>query len=158
MARKTSLYIDDAGLEILGARDYERSPAARRQGRRSAILREVLRRYDEICRNDLPELAEADWAALLEAGSDWMGKEDVDAAVRMGRLMTAAAARKNERLMRKLFDLGPAHRITVIDFIERYWAAKRRGDQPPSVSYEGTRQMTARRLGTKKTARANVDE
>jgi hypothetical protein len=152
MARKTSLYVDAAGDAIIDARNSDRSPGIRRHGQRSQIFRELLRRYDEICRTDVPELAESDWGVLLAAGSDWIGKEGIDAGVRIARLLTAASARKDEGLMKRLFDLGPAHRIVVVDFIERYWAAKKRGDTPPdlpSVSYE-TERGHSRRPGGKK--------
>jgi hypothetical protein len=128
MARKTSIYVDAAGDSILAARDSGTAPLVKRHGRRSLIFRELLRRYDEICRNNIPDLSESEWALLLKAGEPWTVREDIDSGVRVGRLLTAA--HKNERLMRRLLDLGHAHRISLVDFIERYWAAKARSEEP----------------------------
>ena len=45
MARKTSLYLDPAGDSILAARGAA-AAVIKRHGRRSLILRELIRRYD----------------------------------------------------------------------------------------------------------------
>ena len=149
MARKTSIYVDAAGDAILAARDSGLAPLVKRHGRRSLIFRELLRRYDEICRNDIPDLTESEWSLLLKAGETWGGKEDIDSGVRMGRLLTAA--NRNERLVRKLLDLGHAHHIAIVDFIERYWTAKARSEEPPPLPVrDDSRDHERRRAGGRK--------
>lgn len=128
MARKTSLYIDTADEAIAAARDAHPVPASRRAGKRSAIFRELLRRYDEICRGDCPAFSEDEWATLVSVGREW-GKRDVSSAVRMATLIESAG---DERLLRKLLGMRVAQRIAIVDFIERYWAARARGEAPPS--------------------------
>jgi hypothetical protein len=130
MARKTSLYLDPAGDSILAARGAA-AAAIKRHGRRSLILRELMRRYDEICRGDPPDLTDAEWSALVEAGETWHSETDIDAGVRWARLLDAA--NRNEPLGQKLLALGPAHQIAIVDYIERYWAAKARHDLLPPL-------------------------
>jgi hypothetical protein len=104
MARKTSLYLDPAGDSILAARGAA-AAAIKRHGRRSLILRELMRRYDEICRGDPPDLTDAEWSALVEAGETWHSETDIDAGVRWARLLDAA--NRNEPLGQKLLALPP---------------------------------------------------
>jgi hypothetical protein len=116
MGRKTSIYVDTVGDSILAARDGAVSEI-KRHGRRSLIFRELLRRYDEICR-DPPDLTAAEWRVLVEAGESWDGKTDIDVGVRWARLL--AVANRKARLLKKLLDLGLAHQIAIVDYIERY--------------------------------------
>lgn len=132
VARKTSLYIDTADEAIAAARDAHPVPASRRAGKRSAIFRELLRRYDEICRGDCPGFSDEDWTTLVSIGREW-GKRDVSSAVRMATLIEAAG---DDRLLKKLLGMRVAQRIAVVDFIERYWAARARGEEPPSFPSE----------------------
>jgi hypothetical protein len=135
MGRKTSIYVDAAGDSILAARDGAVSEI-KRHGRRSLIFRELLRRYDEICREP-PDLTAAEWRVLVDAGETWDGKTDIDAGVRWARLL--GAANRKARLLKKLLDLGLAQQIATVDYIERYWAAKARHDPlPPLPSAETT--------------------
>lgn len=127
MSRKSSIYVDEALDSVLAARDGERASKARRHGRRSLIFREMVRRYDAICRADVPELDDGEWMTLLQAGASW-ADGDVDGDARMGRLFTAAGP--GGRLLKKLGGLTAGERFAVIDTIERYWAAKARGEQP----------------------------
>jgi hypothetical protein len=129
MGRKTSIYVDAVGDSILAARDGAVSEI-KRHGRRSLIFRELLRRYDQICRHP-PDLTAAEWRALVEAGEAWNGKTDIDAGVRWERLL--GVADRKARLLQKLLALGLAHRIAIVDYIERYWAAKARHDPLPPL-------------------------
>jgi hypothetical protein len=114
MGRKTSLYVDALGDSILAARDGAVSEI-KRHGRRSLIFRELIRRYDET----------------------WDGKTDIDAGVRWAHLL--GAADRKERLLTKLLEFGLAHQIAIVDYIERYWAAKARHDTlPPLPGRTGT--------------------
>jgi len=87
----------------------------------------MIRRYDAICRADVPDLEDAEWMTLLQTGASW-ADGDVDGEARVGRLFTAVAP--NRRLLKKLGGLTTAERFAVIDTIECYWAAKARGEQP----------------------------
>ena len=87
----------------------------------------MIRRYDAICRADVPDLEAAEWMTLLQAGAIW-ADGDVDGEARVGRLFTAVAP--NRSLLKKLGGLTTGERFAVIDTIERYWAAKARGEQP----------------------------
>lgn len=87
----------------------------------------MIHRYDAICRADVPDLEVADWMTLLRAGASW-ADDDVDGEARVGRLFTAEAP--NRHLLKKLCGLRTGERFAVIDTIERYWAAKARGEQP----------------------------
>ena len=129
VGRKTSLYVDSAGDAILAARDGAVS-GVKRYGRRSLLFRELIRRYDEICR-DAPELTDAEWNVLVAAGKAWDGQTDIKASARWAQLLGAVSG--NDRLARRLRDLGLAHQIAVVDYIERYWAAKARRDTLPPL-------------------------
>jgi len=129
VGRKTSLYVDSAGDAILAARDGAVS-GVKRYGRRSLLFRELIRRYDEICR-DPPDLADAEWSVLVAAGKAWDGQTDINAGARWAHLL--GAVRGNDRLAGKLRELGLAHQIAIVDYIERYWAAKARCDILPPL-------------------------
>jgi hypothetical protein len=133
MTRQTTVYVDNGAIEIVADRDGETTstPAARRHGRRSLIFRELVRRYAEICRQDVPQLTEAEWTALLQAGANWTKDTDVSGDLRTGSLFRAAGS--NDRLLKKLLALSAGERFAVIDFVERYWAAKSRGDVLPEL-------------------------
>jgi hypothetical protein len=129
VGRKTSLYVDPAGDSILAARDGAVS-GVKRYGRRSLLFRELIRRYDEICR-DSPDLEDAEWSVLVAAGEIWEGQTDIKASARWAHLL--AAVDGDDRLARKLRELGLAHQIAIVDYIERYWAAKARCETPPPL-------------------------
>lgn len=131
MPRKTSFYVDDVSEAIVAARDVAPS-SVRRLGRRSLLFREVLRRYDAICRTDLPALSSEEWSLLLTAGAGWAA-ESVTVSTRLGLLFGAAHAAGLEPLIRKLVTLTAGESTALIDFIERHWAAKARGDAPPTI-------------------------
>jgi hypothetical protein len=130
MARKTSIYVDETTDKILAARDGEKT-TTRRHGHRSQIFREMIRRYDELCRNDVPDLTETEREVLLQAGSTWATSNDNgNGAVRMGSLFGAAT---DSALLKKLLGFSSGQRFALIDYIERYWAAKARGEAFPDV-------------------------
>ena len=129
VGRKTSIYVDSAGDSILAARDGAVS-LVKRYGRRSLLFRELIRRYDEICR-DPPDLADAEWSVLVAAGKAWDGQTDINAGARWAHLL--GAVRGNDRLAGKLRELGLAHQIAIVDYIERYWAANARRDPLPPL-------------------------
>jgi hypothetical protein len=129
VGRKTSLYVDSAGDSILAARDGAVS-AVKRYGRRSLLFRELLRRYDEICRNP-PDLTEAEWSKLIAAGKTWHEQTDINASVRWAHLL--GAVKGDARLVGRLGGLGLAHQVAIVDYVERYWAAKARRDTIPAV-------------------------
>jgi hypothetical protein len=149
MPRKTSIYVDANSEAILAARDGARSEI-RRHGRRSLIFRELIRRYDDICRRaDPPDLTEPEWNVLVEAGERWAEQTGIDAGVRWGRLL--AVPGRNERFLKKLLELGPAAQIAVIDYIERYWAAKSRNETLPAFpGRNGAREPVATRASSRK--------
>ena len=129
--------MDSAGDSILAARDGAVS-GVKRYGRRSLLFRELIRRYDEICR-DPPDLTEAEWSMLVAAGKAWDAQTDIKASARWAHLL--GALNGNDRLARRLRDLGLAHQIAIVDYIERYWAAKARRDPlPPLPARDGTRE------------------
>ena len=139
MGRKTSIYVDSAGDSILAARDGAVSQV-RRYGRRSLLFRELIRRYDEICR-DPPDLAEAEWSTLIAAGKTWEGQTDINASARWAHLL--GALNGNDALARRLRDFGLAHQIAIVDYVERYWAANARRDTIPALP---ARNDTAKRF------------
>lgn len=129
MPRKTSLYIDAAAEAVVQARDFA-PRKVRRHGRRSSLFREFLRRYDAICRSDVPELEDDEWTVLIKAGQSWLDSDDVTTTHRLGSLI-GAAGDSSKGLVTKLLDMQFARRMSVIDFIERYWSAKVRGVDLP---------------------------
>ena len=143
MARQTTFYVEAAALAIVAARDGETAASSRPAGRRSLVFRELLRRYDVVCRKDVPQLADADWTTLLPVGASWSGQTGVNSELRMASLFTAAAA--NERLLKRLGELAAGERVAPIDFIERYWATKARGGALPEVPGQRGRGRAARR-------------
>jgi hypothetical protein len=126
MRRETSVYVI-----VLPRRS---SPPVTSSARPPPSIAMVVARCDEACPTDLPELIESEWNILVDSGESW-GLDDIDGRVRFGRLMTAAA--RNERLLKKLFVLGQAHRIAIVDFIERYWAAKACHEDAPPLPIRG---------------------
>ena len=143
VGRKTSIYVDSAGDSILAARDGAVS-MVKRYGRRSLLFRELIRRYDEICR-DPPDLAEADWSILVAAGRTWDQQTDINAGARWAHLVAAVNGTGNDGLAERLRGLGLAHQIAIVDYIERYWAANARRDPlPPLPAQEGTREPETR--------------
>ena len=135
VGRKTSIYVDSTGDSILAARDGAVS-GVKRYGRRSLLFRELIRRYDEICR-DAPDLADAEWSLLVAAGKAWDRETDINASARWAHLLAAVTG--NDHLTRRLRALGLAHQIAIVDYIERYWAAKARRDTlPPLPARDGT--------------------
>ncbi len=140
VGRKTSLYVDSTGDAILAARDGAVS-GVKRYGRRSLLFRELIRRYDQICRNP-PDLADGDWTLLVAAGKAWDGQTDINASARWAHLLGAVSG--NDHLSRRLRDLGLADQIAIVDYIERYWAAKARRDTPPPLPVrDGTSDVPA---------------
>jgi hypothetical protein len=135
MPHKTSIYLDEVTERILAARDPELS-THRRHGRRSQLLREFARRYDEICQNDLPELHDDDWEVILEAGKGWTTDENpAPASVLVGTVLDACRrAPGGAALVKKLLNLTAGERIAIVDFVERYWAAKAKNEALPSPS------------------------
>jgi hypothetical protein len=129
VGRKTSLYVDSTGDSILAARDGAVS-GVKRYGRRSLLFRELIRRYDQICR-DTPDLTDGEWSTLVAAGKTWDGQPDINASARWAHLLRTV--NDNDGLARRLRDLGLAHQIAIVDYIERYWAAKARRDTPPPL-------------------------
>jgi hypothetical protein len=141
VGRKTSIYVDSAGDSILAARDGAVSQV-KRYGRRSLLFRELIRRYDEICR-DPPDLTDADWTTLVAAGQTWDSQTDIKASARWAHLLDALNA--DDDLARRLRDLGLAHQIAIVDYVERYWAAKARRDTLPSPpARDGTHEPAGR--------------
>lgn len=140
MPYKTSIYLDEVTERILAARDPELS-THRRHGRRSQLLREFARRYDEICQNDLPQLAEDEWKVIIEAGKGWATDENTAAAsVLVGAVLDACRrAPGGSALVKKLLNLSAAERIAVVDFVERYWAAKAKNESTPAFRSADTK-------------------
>lgn len=140
MGRKTSIYVDSAGDSILAARDGAVSQV-KRYGRRSLLFRELIRRYDEICRNP-PDLADAEWTVLVAAGEAWERQTDINASARWAHLLGALDG--HDGLARRLRELGLAHQIAIVDYVERYWAAKARRDTLPTPpARDATREPAA---------------
>jgi hypothetical protein len=134
MAGKTSLFLDDSSERILSSRDSAPN-ASRRLGLRSQILREVLRRYDDICSAALPELPDEEWQFLTESARTWTGSIET-ATTRLASLCDACQRQRRERLFKKLMGLTVTERVALVDLIERYWAAKARGERPAAPASE----------------------
>lgn len=133
MPHKTSLYLDEVTEKILAARDPELS-THRRHGKRSQLLREFARRYDEICQSDLPELEDDDWRIIIEAGKGWQTNDSpVSTAMLFGAVLDSCrGASGGPVLVKKLLNLTAGERIAIVDYVERYWAAKAKDETPPS--------------------------
>lgn len=138
---KTSVYLDGSTRKILSAREGV-PPEARRHGRRSRILRDLLIRYDEICRRDLPNLTTDEWKVLIAAGRVWASTAEgllapppipslVDTVNRVSPDQVDPAARA--KLLPKLLHLSCGQQVAAVDYVERYWAATERSEVPPPI-------------------------
>jgi hypothetical protein len=149
--KPTSILLDDATKAILDERDpVTRSDdgvpfAARPQGNRSLIIREALRRYDEICRKEMPALAAEEKKLLREAAR---AGPAAPGATSFGILLDAVRRQSpaGEQLMMRILSLSSAQQVAVLDDVERYWAGKRREE----TSRERTKLGKAGQAGTRK--------
>ncbi len=132
MAHKTSLYLDEVTEQILAARDPEVS-GHRRNGRRSQLLRQLAKRYDEICQKDLPKLSDDQWQIILDAGRGWTADENQSpTSVLVGTVVEACSrVPKGNELVKKLMQLSVGERIAIVDYVERYWVAKAKKETLP---------------------------
>ncbi len=137
MPRKTSIYLDETIEGILAVREGA-PPKTRRHGRRSQIIATLLRRYDELCHEDLPALSPEEWSNLISAGRTWSApSEGATSSVLVTTLIEATkrlpAGEQNNGLVTKILSFTPGQRLAIVDFVERYWAAKDRGGPSPAI-------------------------
>ena len=133
-AKKTSFLLDATSEAILGARD--RAPGAERaHGQRSIIVREILRRYDEICRDEMPELSAEEWKLVRSIGRDLEGSESAGSVTVLVATMLRMFGRKpeGETLIQKVLGLRTSQQVALLDAVERYWASVARGEEPDAV-------------------------
>src|SRR5574340_103430 len=130
MGRNISIYIDD---------EMERAPSARstEDGQRSAVLREIVQRYDEIVRRDAPELSEPEWKAVADALDGtildsttlrfaWAEVADADRINGLGVKWGIDA----QALAARIRDLTQGQLTALVDRVERFWSAVSRGEDP----------------------------
>jgi hypothetical protein len=136
--RKTSFYLDDDIEAILAAREGA-PPKTRRHGQRSKLITLLLRRYEEVCQEDLPKLTPEEWRTILDASRSWsaLAAENATSSVLITTLVEATkrlpAAEQNKELVQKVVAMTPGQRLAITDFVERHWAALERGDAAPPV-------------------------
>lgn len=136
-SRKTSFYLDETIEGILAAREGAPAPS-RRHGRRSQTIGTMLRRYDELCHADIPDLTHEDWHTVIEAGRTWsVPTESGSTSVLLTTLAEAGsrrpASQQHTALVEKIMGFTTGQRIAIVDFVERFWAAKDRGAATPPL-------------------------
>jgi hypothetical protein len=137
--KPTSILLDDATMAILDERDpVPRTEGsvpftARRQGNRSLIIREAVRRYDEICRKEMPSLDADERKLLREAGR---AMPAAPGATSFGILLDAVRRQSSagEQLMMRILALSSPQQMALLDDVERYWAGKRRDEAMRSAA------------------------
>jgi hypothetical protein len=142
--KPTSILLDDATKTMLDQRDpvprsEEGVPfAARPQGNRSLIIRETVRRYDEICRKEMPALDADEKKLVREAGREGPTAPD---ATSFGILLDSVRRQgpAGEQLMMRILALSTAQQFAVLDDVERYWAGKRRDEITRAGAHAGGR-------------------
>jgi Arc/MetJ-type ribon-helix-helix transcriptional regulator len=128
--RSTSILLDDATKALLNERDPvpragDGVPTmARALGNRSEIIREAVRRYDEICRKELPALTMEEKRLLREAGRRGPPPGPTSFGILLDEVRRQGA--EGEQLMMRILALSSAQQIALLDDVERYWAGKRR--------------------------------
>ena len=105
--------------------------AATGGGVRGEIVREILRRYDDVCRAHLPKFSADEWRVLLASSDGWWrtpGRRPsglisalVDADRRPGGGGPGDKIRKD--LLARLLSLSVVETVAVADELERRWAA-----------------------------------
>jgi hypothetical protein len=123
--KTTSILFDDASDLILKERDPE-PDAGPSKGNRSVIIREVLRRYDQICRKELPPLSPEEKKLLREAGRKGGAPKPTSFTTLMDVLRRLGAA--GEQLERRILGFPAVQQIAVLDDVERHWAGKSQDD------------------------------
>jgi hypothetical protein len=136
MSRKTSFFLDEKSEAFLKARDRGpktfTSARTRPHGQRSVFVRDVFRRYDEICAEELPDLTQEEWQLIVEGSKEWSPPPEATSMVLVTSMLDAARRQDGgEKLFRKLLNLSPAARIAIVDSVEQYWAAAAHGKKPP---------------------------
>jgi hypothetical protein len=128
--KSTSILLDDATKALLNERDSvpreEGAPNMRALGKRSEIIREAVRRYDEICRREMPDLTPEEKKLLREAGRGGPPPGPTSFGILLDGIRRQGPA--GEKLMMRILALSSAQQIAVLDEVERYWAGKRRDE------------------------------
>ena len=129
VGKKTSIYLDASVEAMLAAREGPK-PEIKRHGQRAHIIKRIIRRYDEICLQELPAgLSDRDWQTVLAAASESIASDEADPMA--GILKTLMREGTHEDLVHQLAAFSTAQRFAIVDFLERHRAAEERGQPPP---------------------------
>lgn len=126
MPRRTSIYLTDRAAKILAARG-----AGDGDGDRSATIRTILARYDEVCRRELPDLSESELSLCRDSLNGVIFDEDNPASVSWVVLNVADSIRAGNlaakwsvdarKLIAKLNATTYTQRLALVDDAERFW-------------------------------------
>lgn len=130
-----------AKLQVRIPDDLDSAIAERERSTRDrpSTVREILGRYLEVCRRELPVLDVEEWHVVMDAlnGSWYEGPQQADWwRVDVADLVTQqGGARRHgvrdaDRFLGKIRDLSYSQCVAVLDLAERYWAAVQRGEEP----------------------------
>lgn len=131
MPERQTLYYSDETVKLVRA--YGEAVS------RSALLARMLDRYAEVCRRAMPSLAAPEWELVAQALKErpqesasliavvWASIEDTVRRQELDKKGKVDLAGLLERLKAMEY----AQLLAVVDFCERYWAAKAAGEKLP---------------------------
>jgi hypothetical protein len=132
---KTSFILDEPSLAILVDRERSAEVQLGRGGKRSDLIRELLRRYDEMCRAELPALSRDERTTLLEAGRAIRGPGDALRSLFEGLRRHA----EGDKILQRMKGLSATQQVAILDFVERELAR-----QSKTVGIEPAARPTAK--------------
>ncbi len=129
MAKRLTVYLQDDIAAIIDTRSVE----ARKV---SPTVSELLGRYDEMCRRNIPtNITTTEWQELAVCLKKWSHAEalTLEAALKLYVQRNCA----NEALVKKIEVMSYVEVVACVDVVERFWSARERGDHatlPTGVS------------------------
>lgn len=128
-----NVYLTQDEEEILAPRTVGGEGA---RGDRSSVLQRIIGRYAETVRRSTPTLTVDEWKLLCDAMNGTLHESAVSIAavwqeIEDTILLDAIDAKwgvEGPALVKKLKRLDYAGQVAVVDVVERYWTATRRGE------------------------------
>ena len=118
---ETSFWTDKKTLQLIQERT---------QRSRSETIRDIVKRYVEVCRRHRPDLERKEWYLIVDAFNGTIIDEQFALPNLAAQIEDAIAlddadkrhAVDGEALLRKLRNLTYAEKLAVVDIVDRFWA------------------------------------
>lgn len=129
MSKKTTIYLTDESLEIIG---HAESLAGR--------INSILERYAMICREAMPTLTEGEWCAICDANNPG---QDITGMPWSTSVMWANVADSgpdgidekwginHEELAQRMRQMPLASQVAIHEVVRAFWARPQLNDLPP---------------------------